>query len=117
MAKRAFLNYPTKPPKMISRNDKIFTFDLGDRVDNVSIDGLKSAHKLPGYETDTAVQSDTFDSQHCAVAECCSCNSSSRINTQNGVNANFDETERPIFRNRYGRQIKRPSRFDDFETD
>ena len=66
--------------KIISRNDKFFTLDLGDRVDNVSIDRYKSAHVLPGDETDTAMQSDTFDRSYSAAAES---NSSSRFNTQN----------------------------------
>ena len=68
--KKSLFELPYKGPyKIISRNDKFFTLDLRDRVDNVSIDRLKSAYILPGYETDTAVHSDTFDSQHCAAAE------------------------------------------------
>ena len=86
-----------QPYKIISRNDKFFTLDLGDRVDNVSIDRLKSAHILPGDENDTAMQSDIFDSQHCAVAELYS---SSQINTQNECKVKFDEAEQPIFKNR-----------------
>ena len=86
--KNSFFELPYKGPyKIIFRNDKFFTLDVGERVDNVSTDRFKSAHILPGYETDTAMQSDTFDSQYCAVAES---NSSSRINTQNGFNVNFD---------------------------
>ena len=113
--KKSLFELPYKGPyKIISRNDNFFTHDLRDRDDNVSIDRLKSAHILPSYETDTAMQNDTFDSQYCAVAES---NSFSRINTQNGFNVNFDEAERPIFRNRYGRQTRHPSRFDDFESD
>ena len=65
------------PYKIISRKDKFFTLDLRDRIDNNSIDHLKSAHILPGDENNTAMQSDTFESQYCAVAKL---NSSSCIN-------------------------------------
>ena len=87
----------------MSKHAKFFTLDLGSRIDTVSVDRLKAANLLENVTDD-----DCLD---------CTSNGNVAYESSNPVElaaAPFDEQPAPVFRNRLGRIIRMPARFDDF---
>ena len=91
------------PFRVVSKHAKFFSLDLGSRIDTVSVDRLKAANLLENVTDD--------DCLDCTINGNVACESSNLVEL---VAALFDEQPAPVFRNRLGRIIRMPARFDDF---
>ena len=91
------------PFRVVSKHAKFFTLDLGNRIDTVSVDRLKAANLLENVTDD--------DCLDCTFNGNVACESSNPVEL---AAAPFDEQPAPIFRNRLGRIICMPARFDDY---
>ena len=89
--------------RVVSKHAKFFTLYLGNRIDTVSIDRLKAANLLENVTDD--------DCLDCTVNGNVACESSIPVEL---AAVPFDEQPAPVFRNRLGRIIRMPARFDDF---
>ena len=87
----------------MSKHAKFLTLDLGNRIDTVSVDRLKAANLLENVTDD--------DCLDCTVNGNVACESSNLVEL---AAAPFDKQPAPVFRNRLGRIIRMPARFDDY---
>ena len=91
------------PFRVVSKHAKFFTLDLGNRIDTVSVDRLKAANLLKNV-----TNGDCLD---CTFKGNAPCESSNPVEL---AAAPLDEQPAPVFRNRLGRIIHMPARFDDY---
>ena len=88
---------------VVSKHAKFFTLDLSSRIDTVSVDRLKAANLLDNATDDVCLD--------------CTFNGNAAYESSNPVEvaaAPFDEQPTTVFRNRLGRIIRMPARFDDY---
>ena len=125
--KKGSFELPYKGPyKVLSRNEKFFTLDLRDKVDNISIDRLKAACKLENlcandnaYEvsSDLDTESTSVVNEHFGTLPPIfwrQKNMRDDFDITDSLKPTFDERQREITRNRYGRVIRRPAKYSGF---
>ena len=125
--KKGSFELPYKGPyKVLSQNEKFFTLDLRDEVDNISIDCLKAACMLENLcandnENEVSSNLDTVPTsvvnEHFGISPSIfrrQKNMRDDFDITDPLKPTFDERQREITRNRYGRVICRSAKHSGF---
>ena len=122
--KKGSFELPYKGPyKVLSRNEKFFTLDIRDKVDNISIDRLKAACMLENlcangneYEVSsdlntvpTSVVNEHFGTSPPILRR--QKNMRDDVDITDPLKPTFDERQREITQNHYRRVIRRPAKY------